>query len=255
MERYKILGEKNNLDMCGGKAKGLYYLNKICMNIPETLIVPMNVCVDDYEKEIEDFVKSTCEIYGSHTKFVVRSSAMNEDGEGRSWAGMYDTYLDVSAETVLSTIKDAAYYTKTERNLCYRNLTKDENEFDRISVVLQRMIMPVVSGVCFTKNPVAVNRDEIVIEVVEGLGEKLVSGQITPQMYILDNGGKCLKYDSGEYESKELLTEKFLKSFNENINIIKKKIYLDADVEFAYDGKKLYFLQVRPITAMYKKVG
>lgn len=255
MEKYKILGEKYNLDMCGGKAKGLYYLNKIRMNIPETLIVPMEVCVDDYKKEIEDFIKLICETYGSNTKFVVRSSAINEDGEGRSWAGMYDTYLDVSAENVMSTIKNAICYTKTERNLCYGNLTMDKYDFDRISVVLQRMIMPVVSGVCFTQNPVAVNRDEIVIEVVEGLGEKLVSGQITPQMYILDNRGKCLKYDSGEYESGELLSETFLQIFNDNINIIKKKIYLDADVEFAYDGEKLYFLQIRPITAKYKKVG
>lgn len=255
MEKYKVLGEKYNLNMYGGKAKGLYYLDRIHMNIPETLIVPMDISIDDYKNEIENFLKAVCSIYGNDTKFVVRSSALNEDGEGKSWAGMYDTYLDISADKVFFTVKNAADYTKTERNQCYKKLASDEKNFDRISIVLQRMIMPEISGVCFTKNPVAVNSEEIVVEVVEGLGEKLVSGQITPQMYILDGKGNCLKYDCGEYESRELLTEKFLKYFNENINKIKGEICQDADIEFAYDGETLYFLQVRPITAVYKRVG
>lgn len=252
MSNYEFLG---NVDMkiCGGKAKGLFYLNDIGMNIPETLVIPNNILLDDYKKHIKEFVDKIVLAYGE-VSFAVRSSAINEDGINRSWAGMYDTFLNVQADNVFDTIKSAMQYKRTERNNCYKNLSKDENDIEKISIVLQRMVVPKVSGVCFTLNPVNKDSNETVIEVVEGLGEKLVSGQITPQMYILDEQGCCLKYDSGECRE-FLLTSEFLKKFRIEISKIQKYIYQIADIEFAIDGEKIYFLQVRPITALCKKAG
>ena len=252
MGNYEFLG---NVDMkiCGGKAKGLFYLSNIGMNIPETLVIPNNILLDNYEKQIKEFVDRIVLAYGE-VKFAVRSSALNEDGIDRSWAGMYDTFLNVQADNVFGTIKSAMQYRRTERNNCYKNLGKDENDIERISIVLQRMVVPKISGVCFTLNPVNKDSNETVIEVVEGLGEKLVSGQITPQMYIVDEQGLCLKYDSGECKE-FLLTNEFLKEFRIEISKIQKYIYQIADIEFAVDEEKIYFLQVRPITALCKKAG
>ncbi len=252
MSNYEFLGNVN-MEICGGKAKGLYYLSNIGMNIPETLVIPNNILVDEYEKQIKEFVNRIVLTYGN-VKFAVRSSAANEDGINRSWAGMYDTILDVQADKVFDTVKNSVQYKKTERNDCYKNLSKDENNIEKISIVLQRMIVPKVSGVCFTLNPVNKESNETVIEVVEGLGEKLVSGQITPQMYILDEQGSCLEYDSGECKE-FLLSYEFLKKLRYEVGRIQKYIYKIADIEFAIDEEKIYFLQVRPITALYKKVG
>lgn len=252
MSNYEFLGNVD-MEICGGKAKGLFYLNSIGMNIPETLVIPNNILIDNYEKQIKRFVDKMVLTYGD-VKFAVRSSAINEDGKNRSWAGMYDTFLNVQADKVFDTIKSAIQYKRTERYDCYKNLSKDENVIEKISVVLQRMIVARVSGVCFTLNPVNKDSNETVIEVVEGLGEKLVSGQITPQMYILDEQGSCLEYDSGECEE-FLLSYDFLKKFRYEISKIEKYIYKIADIEFAIDGEKIYFLQVRPVTALCKKVG
>lgn len=252
MRHYEFLGNVN-MKICGGKAKGLFYLNSIGMNIPETLVIPNNISLKDYEKEIKAFVNKIVLTYGN-VKFAVRSSAINEDGINCSWAGMYDTFLNVQADNVFDTIKSAIQYKQTERNNCYKNLIEDGGNTEKISVVLQRMIVPKVSGVCFTLNPVNKDSDETIIEVVEGLGEKLVSGQVTPQMYILDKQGTCLGYDPGECE-KVLLTDDFLKKFRLEVSKIQKHIYEAADIEFAVDGEEIYFLQVRPITALYKKVG
>lgn len=252
MSHYEFLGNVN-MEICGGKAKGLFYLNNIGMNIPETLVIPNNISLNDYEKEIRAFVNAIVLAYGN-VKFAVRSSAINEDGANRSWAGMYDTFLNVEADNVFDTIKSAVQYKRTERNDCYKNLTEDESNTEKISVVLQRMIVPKVSGVCFTLNPVNKDSDETIIEVVEGLGEKLVSGRITPQMYILDKQGACLEYDPGECKE-ALLSNDFLKEFMVEVCKIQRNIYEAADIEFAVDGERIYFLQVRPITALYKKVG
>lgn len=252
MTRYKFLGEVN-LEICGGKARGLFYLNRIGMNIPETLIIPNNILIDNYENEILEFVNKLILFYGD-VKFAVRSSAINEDGINKSWAGMYDTFLNIPANDVLATIKSAVNYKKTNRNNCYKEMIKDERDTEKISLVLQRMIVPKVSGVCFTFNPINKDGEETVIEVVEGLGEKLVSGQITPQMYILNKQGTCLQYDQGECRE-NLLSFDFLEEFRIEVSKIQRYICEAADIEFAFDGKKIYFLQVRPITAMFKKAG
>lgn len=252
MSYYEFLGNVN-MENYGGKAKGLFYLNNIGMNIPETLVIPNNISLDDYEKEIKAFVNKIVLAHGN-VEFAVRSSAINEDGINRSWAGMYDTFLNIQADNVFDTIRSAIHYKQTKRNNCYKSLSEDESNTEKIAIVLQRMIVPKVSGVCFTLNPVNKDSDETIIEVVEGLGEKLVSGQITPQMYILDKQGTCLRYEAGECEN-ALLTNEFLKKFSLEVSKIQRSIYKAADIEFAVDEEKIYFLQVRPITALYKKAG
>lgn len=253
MSKFNILGVENISYNYGGKAYGLYLLDSVGLQIPETLIVPYNLHISDYKYQIEDFVENIVIQYGKATTFAVRSSASNEDGKNNSWAGIYDTKLFVTAETVYETVYEMYYNTNTTRQEAYSIFTNSTLNVE-MSLVVQRMIEPTVSGVCFSVNPINGNNTEIVIEAVEGSGDKLVGGIVTPQMYILNESGNCIYFDEGDYIMPNLLSNYILCQIVKKINYIKKALYQEADIEFALQNHKIFFLQIRPITRIYKSV-
>ncbi len=116
-------------------------------------------------------------------RLAVRSSAIDEDGRERSFAGQLTTNLSVPPDGVVDAIRRCWASLYAPRALAYRGSTGPAP--GSIAVLLQQMVEPECSGVLFTVNPLNGSWREMVVEAVWGLGEGLVSGQLAPHWYLV----------------------------------------------------------------------
>src|SRR5438128_5292665 len=120
---------------------------------------------------------------------AVRSSACAEDSEAASYAGQQETYLNVlGAAEVCRRVVDCWASFFGGRALFYR-ARKGSLDDLRMAVVVQQMVEPEKSGVLLTVDPVQKRRDRMVVEAIFGLGEQVVSGEETPDHYVIDRDG------------------------------------------------------------------
>lgn len=173
--------------------------------------------------------------------YAIRSSASNEDGKDKSFAGQYDTFLNVKKEDIFLNIK------KCFCSLYNDNVISYSDDFDiyGINVIIQVMIDSDYSGVAFTVDPSSESDNYILIEMTEGLGEKLVSGKVIPNKFFVRKETGMIDLKIGELSLDEVI-------FNRLILEIEKteKIYkCPMDIEYAIKDRKIYILQARPITA------
>lgn len=177
---------------------------------------------------------------------AVRSSACAEDSDAASYAGQQETYLNVSgADAVCRRVVEcwASFY--SERALFYRSRKGSLDDL-RMAVVVQQMVEPRKSGVLFTVDPVQRRRDQMVVEAVFGLGERVVSGEATPDHYVLDRTGACKRErlaNGGVLEAEELAA---LAKLGRALEL---QFGCPQDIEWAI-ADKLYLLQSRPVTTL-----
>jgi len=188
-------------------------------------------------------------IAGNKSKVSVRSSATSEDLPHASFAGQHDSFLDVEGpEQVLSHIKKCFSSLYTPRAILYRKQNKVEKDVS-MSVVVQLMVDVYCAGVAFSANPVNKNQDEILIDTALGMGEKIVSGRVTPDNYIYYKKSEQIK--KSIRGNRAVLSDKKLL---ELVNVIRKiETYYDhpQDIEWAVDKNgKIHVLQSRPITTI-----
>jgi len=123
---------------------------------------------------------------GSDVPVAVRSSATAEDLPQAAFAGQQDTLLNVAgAEAVLDAIHRCWASLWTDRAIAYRERQGVDQQMVKLAVVVQRLVAAETAGVMFTANPISGARDEIVIDSSPGLGEAVVSGQVTPDHFVL----------------------------------------------------------------------
>jgi pyruvate,water dikinase len=199
-----------------------------------------------YENLVGTRVTATYKKVGD-TKVAVRSSAVAEDSEAASYAGQQETYLFVEgAEEVCRRVVNCWASFFSERALFYRS-EKGSLEDLRIAVVVQKMVDPEKSGVIFTVDPVRRRRDRMVVEAVRGVGEQVVSGEITPDHYSLDRKGK-LKRE--KIVDERVLTDEELLKLSELGRKLEEKHGVAQDIEWAIVGDEIFLLQSRPVTTM-----
>ncbi|MDO8499158.1 MAG: PEP/pyruvate-binding domain-containing protein [bacterium] len=116
---------------------------------------------------------------------AVRSSATAEDSSIASWAGELETYLNTTRENVVEKVKQCWSSLFTPRAIFYRHEKNLIDHYVSVAVVVQKMVQSEISGVAFTVHPVTEDRDQMIIEAGYGLGEAIVSGQITPDSYVV----------------------------------------------------------------------
>ena len=118
---------------------------------------------------------------------AVRSSATAEDSQDASFAGQYDTFLNVTgSEAVLEKVRACWAGLWSERALAYtREQGLDPFQAD-MGVVVQRQGQAEAAGVLFTLNPLTGREEEMMVEAAWGLGEAVVSGRVTPDHYVVD---------------------------------------------------------------------
>lgn len=137
--------------------------------------------------ELRAAITAGYEALGSDQHVAVRSSGTAEDLAEASFAGLHDTFLNVTGpDAVGEAVRGCWASLWTARAVAYRHNHRlgDLDEI-RMAVVVQLMIEPEVSGVMFTASPVTTATDEVVINASWGLGEAVVQGFVTPDEYVV----------------------------------------------------------------------
>ncbi len=228
----------------GGKAKGLKILKELGFNVPAAFVL-----LHPEPRELQDAViKKHLALLGPGPK-AVRSSAVSEDGHSASFAGQFESYMNLqSFEEIRSAIVKCIDAAGAERVRSYTGSLLSEADL-RISVVLQNMVDARVAGVVFSVNPVNNRRDKILVNAVAGHGEDLVSGKKDASHYEVFRSGSNLGKEAGR--NGHLLGEPLLGQIIEGA--IKAESFFNApvDMEWAIDQSGiLHWLQVRPVTAL-----
>ncbi len=136
---------------------------------------------------------------------AVRSSATAEDSAIASWAGELETYLNTTEENIIEHVKKCWSSLFTPRAIFYRHEKGLIDAQVSVAVVIQQMIQSEVSGIAFTVHPVTEDYDQMIIEAGFGLGEAIVSGQITPDSYIVSKSSMSILDISVSEQVKKLI--------------------------------------------------
>lgn len=211
-------------------------------------IIKTKIHTVELPKELEKNIRENYKRIGG--KVAVRSSATTEDLDEASFAGQQDTFLNIEGEaSVLDAVKKCWASLFNARAIYYREKNNFKHEQAFLSVVIQKMVAADKAGVLFTVNPINKSHDEMILEACFGLGEKLVSGEITPDTFILDKNKETIKEEYLNFE-KKTLNEKEIKELIALAKKIEKQYKKPMDIEWAIEKGKAYILQARPITTL-----
>jgi len=202
---------------------------------------------------------------------AVRSSATAEDLPEASFAGQQDTHLNVTREELVERVQDCWASLFTERAVSYRVREGFAHDEVDMAVVVQRMVDAEKSGVMFTRDPTT-GEKEMTVEGAWGLGEGVVSGQVSPDNYVLDHDGavrsatvatKRTQFvkdpETGATEQvevpeakqqKRVLSEPELRDLAELGREIEAHYGEPQDVEWAIADGEVALLQSRPLTTI-----
>jgi pyruvate,water dikinase len=188
--------------------------------------------------------------YAALTGMVaVRSSACAEDSQGASYAGQQETYLNTNGlGEVLANVVRCWLSFFTERAVFYR---QEKGSLDDVAmaVVVQQMVDSKKSGVLFTVDPVHGRKDRMVVEAARGLGEAVVSGEVTPDNYALSRDGAVKK--SRVVGAEPVLSDAECATLAKLGRRLADLHGGPQDIEWAFDGDgRLFLLQSRPITTI-----
>jgi pyruvate,water dikinase len=209
---------------------------------------------------------------GDDEHLAVRSSATAEDAASTSFAGMNETFTNVSgADELIERIVDCWASLWSPRVVAYRATHRLADE-PAIAVVVQRMVDAHRSGVMFTADPASGDRDRVVIEAAYGLGEVVVGGQVEPDTYVVSKDGprvlqehlgiKATKIVRGpdghdrrvavadEDQGRHVLEVDVLLALARTAIEIERHYGAPQDVEFAIDDHQIWIVQSRPITTL-----
>jgi phosphoenolpyruvate synthase/pyruvate phosphate dikinase len=273
------LGDPKSFDstLVGGKAANLSRLASMYHRVPDGFCLPVTVMDQAHpvvlRDEIAQAISNMIACHGLPDLTVaVRSSAVDEDGAGASFAGQHETYLNISgAEAILQAVARCWESARSERALEYRRQKGLSVEHVQLAVLVQQLVASDVSAVVFSANPVTGNREEVMINASWGLGESLVGGTVTPDTFVVRKSD-CAVTDRTIAEkqrvtvsvsggTREVDVPRFLRaqpslSEQQSIEMARLAISLETtmgcavDVECAYARGELYLLQCRPITTL-----
>lgn len=276
----------------GGKAFSILNLINSGFNVPSAYILDTNVFDDlvgrevkshlanmgiisannrqgicEFSKKIQNIIDGidiVLDINNLDNKYAVRSSANLEDSTKHSFAGRFDSFLNVEKCNLISGIKNVWKSTYSTQAISYCLSKNIPISNLKMAVIIQEMVRADVSGVAFSNHPVT-KENLIFIESVLGLADVLVSGSATPDNYtvepstfsILDKSISTQKQihqkDGTEkcpcklVNSQKISNEQIIQ-VSKNLMSIKNESGNEIDIEWAYEGSKLYILQSRPIT-------
>jgi len=242
---------------------------------------------EEIRKEIIEAYEQLSKEFRKDEEYVaVRSSATAEDVPSHSFAGMQTTLLNVkNGESVLKAVQKCWASLFTSRATFYRHQKGFKHEKVYIAVVVQKQLGVLSkeeylqgkykAGIGFTIHPVTGEKNKIVIEASYGQGEAVVSGEVSPDTYIIDKeSGNVLETrigakekmkitkESGELEEIEVpedmrkilcLTEDEIKQLWNLARKLEEHYQFPQDFEWASENGKVYLIQSRPVTVFYEK--
>ena len=238
---------KEQEPLAGGKGRTLARLYRAGYRVPDGFIIlPAAFVDDDLTKEAWALVQTHLARLRKNDRggaFVVRSSALSEDSALASFAGEFETVLDVRTD---EEIRQAIHVVRCSRHnarvQAYSQAQGLEETEHEIAIVIQRLIRADFSGVLFTTDPVTGDLMQMTGNFVQGLGEALVSGQANPRTF-------ALARPKGTYSGPAEL-DRLARTLYRNACRLEKELGGPQDIEWAIAGGRLYILQSRPITTL-----
>jgi phosphohistidine swiveling domain-containing protein len=179
--------------LLGTKAASLARLAGAGFPVPPGVVVTAAAAAD-WDQALARLRAVAAELGGSDQRFAVRSSASAEDLAGASFAGQYETVLDVGLDELPEAVRQVVDSAASARVAVYRQAhpqaapANSSGSGAGMAVLVQVMVPADAAGVAFTANPLTGDRDEVVISAVPGLGERLVAGQATGDQWIVRHG-------------------------------------------------------------------
>ncbi len=224
------------VDQFGGKATNLGFLIQNGFNVPKGFCI--STAISEIPNEIKKEVYRRFQLLDSAVS--VRSSATCEDSEKLSFAGQFDTFLNINTkEQLYESIQKCWDSINSDRVKIY--LRRRGIPIVKMAVIIQKMIDADISGILFTLDPV--NKKHILIEAAHGSGDNIVSGRITPSNFLVRHDFSIVS-QKNDYNIDEELVKEIAKIGIKIENLYKKP----QDVEFAVKNKEIFILQSRAIT-------
>lgn len=215
--------------MYGNKADNLIKLKDNGINVPEFIVV-------SEEDKSDEFVKPD-------KLYAVRSSCSAEDADNASFAGQFETILNVSSDKVPDAIgKIRESFRQVEE---YSKQKCIDISGVRMNVIVQEMVDSDISGVIFTANPSGILNESVIV-AGRGLGEGVVSDRIETTSYYYNLTDKIYYYEGSE----NLLSNNVVERLIDVSAKIKKTLGEYLDIEYAIKDDEIFILQARPITTL-----
>jgi len=223
----------------GGKGAALARLGQLGFEVPPWFAIAPDAPWTD------DELRSALEDIGPGP-YAVRSSGAREDGAGHSFAGQFESHLDVSVPDVPGKIRSVRESARGEGILsyCHENGIAEPGV---PTVLVQRMIDARCAGVAFSADPVSGDRGVTVVSAVSGTGEKLVSGEVDGEDWRIERDGTFRECP----QKPEYLSPSQAQAVAELARRCAVTTGRPQDIEWAIDKSgKLWLLQSRPITTL-----
>jgi len=213
---------------------------------------------------------------------AVRSSATAEDLPEASFAGQQRTFLNVEGEEEVVAAVQGCWASLFEARAVFYRVQHGFDHFKvGIAVPVQKMVQSEASGVMFTLEPVSSDTSKIAIEAGYGLGEAIVSGDVTPDIYLVDKDGlkisskkigkqewQIIRNPAGEGEetnikvpltpaqqAEQKLTDDEIISLAEIGKRIEDWYQFPQDIEWAKENNELFIVQTRPVTTIRREAA
>jgi len=258
-----------NPEKLGGKAFQLYRLREIC-RVPPFFVLSFDSTSEIEDADVQHSIRQLWDDSG-FTVAAVRSSASVEDSASRSFAGIFESILGVSADNLIGAVEKVLKSVQSDRVQSYMEAHGISVPRIRMNVIVQELLAARTAGVSFTR--LDQSKNQVVVEACFGLGEALVSGKVSPDTYFVNRDDLSIEQKKIAYQSNFLaldetgaasyqqvpffkktaqkLSDREIKDVAELALSIEYRLSLfPADVEWAFEGDALFALQARRFTGV-----
>ena len=253
-------------DEVGGKALGLARLAALGLPVPDARVLGVDVHARWLELgrlDESDRASLRTVVEELRAPLAVRSSAADEDSGDHSAAGQYESIMGVDGEPALLAAIEACYRAAdAERARAYRG-----GRPAQVALVIQSEVRAARSGVAFSVDPVSGSGDAVVVEAVFGHGEGIVSGEVTPDRYLVARDGgrvRARRADKpamsdgrgslhplpAERRFARVLADHEAREVASLVERAEAGFGRPVDVEFCFEARRLWAVQCRPITTL-----
>ena len=268
---------KGGAKQVGAKAFNIARCNEAGFPVQDGVILSFETLRANHNGAKFRMFFSSIEGYFAGTRrIIVRSSALQEDTAEASFAGQYLSLICTNRATEIKKACEACWASYSSSNVtAYHKAMKGSvyRQENGMGLLIQRMVTASSSGVCFTKDPLKSQKGVFIINAVHGLASSLMAGEVVADQYQFDiRTGKLINSIKGKQAhwrspespqllsplpqqllGKPVLTARQVEEVSRMAHRATELFQNELDIEWAYEGEKLFLLQVRPITPVAKK--
>ncbi len=232
--------------LAGGKGSVLAKLFQAGYPVPDGFVILPTAFADEELtptawQQVETHLR-TLRKHNAAAPVAVRSSALQEDSAQASFAGEFESVLNVIEDGALLAAIEQVYHSAQSARVSAYRAAHGLAVSHQIAVIVQRMVPAELAGVLFTADPVTGSYNSMIGNYVHGLGEQLVSGEANADTFMLHR-------PKGRYEGPDAFKPYAAKLY-QYATKLEKTLGGPQDVEWAVAQGKLYLLQARPITTL-----